>query len=405
VRVVFVNQYYAPAEAATAPLLTDLAEHLTRQGHHVVVVCSSRSYPDPGLVYPAAETREGVIVRRAWTTGFGRGSRLGRLADYVVFALGAASILVRERRADVVVSLTTPPMISALAWGVARLHGARSVQWVMDVYPELAFVLGALRRRSLAGRLLDRISRKSLEGSDLLLALGETMAERLRAAGAERVEVVHNWADGELIRPSPTAGNRLRAAWGWGERLVVLYSGNLGLAHEFETVLDAAEQLRGEPEVLFAFVGSGPRREAVAAEVARRGLPNVEFRPHVAREELGLCLAAGDVHLVTMREGIAGLVVPSKIYGILAAGRPALFVGPAACEAGEILAAGGCGRRLDVGDAAGLAAEILAYRAAPARRIEEGERARRLFDERFAAHHALARHTALLVELAREPGP
>lgn len=403
-RVVFVNQYYAPAEAATAQLLTDLAEHLTRLGHQVVVVCSRRSYPDPSLVYTAAETRNGVIVRRAWTTGFGRASRLGRMVDYLVFALGAARILATERQADLVVSLTTPPLISSLGWLFARLHRARSVQWVMDIYPELAFVLGVLRRHSLVGRLLERASRAGLTGSDLVIALGETMASRLRAVGAARVEVVHNWADGQAIRPTP-ADNPLRACWGWGGRLVVQYSGNLGLAHEFGTALDAAELLRGETDVFFAFVGAGPRRAWVEAEVARRGLSNVEFRPHVGREELGACLAAGDVHLVTMRDGIAGLVVPSKIYGILAAGRPTLFVGPAACETSEILAAGGCGRRFDVGDAAGLAAEIRAYRAAPARRIEEGRRARRLFDERFAAQHALERHAALLVELAREGEP
>ena len=159
----------------------------------------------------------------------------------------------------------------------------------------------------------------------------------------------------------------MRRAWGWGDRCVVLYSGNLGLAHEFDTLLDAAEILRGERQLLFAFVGEGPRRDEVEREFARRGLTNVEFRPHVPRESLGDSLAAGDVHLVTMRDGIAGLVVPSKIYGILVAG-----VAPDG-----------------VGD--------------EQRREREGRRARRLFDERFSRAAALSAHQALLESLAADP--
>ena len=398
-RIVLLNQYYAPAEAPTAQLLADLAEHLVQHGHRVRVVCSRRSYPDPSQVFSKRETIGGVEVRRTWTTGFGRGRRLGRVIDYLGFMIGAGFALAFERRADVVVSLTTPPLLAGLGLVAARLRGARAVCWVMDVYPDLAFVLRALGRHSPVGRVLAAVARATLRRSDCAIALGETMAARLRAAGARRVEVVHNWADGEAIRPGLAAASPLRRAWGWDERFVVQYSGNLGLVHDFDTALEAARLLQDEPRVLFAFVGEGPRRTQLETEAARRGLRNVEFRPHVAREELGACLTAGDVHLLTLLDGVEGLVVPSKIYGILAAGRPTLYVGPAAGEAAEILRQGDCGVRIAVGDAAGLAEAVRVYLADGSRRAEHGRRARALFEERFTKARALEAHRRVLESL------
>jgi hypothetical protein len=145
--VVLLNQYYAPAEAATAEFLSDVGRHLARAGHRVTAVCSRRSYPDPSRLYPAAERLDGVSVVRTWTTGFGRDSKLGRLSDYFGFMIGASRVLALQRDADVVVALTTPPLVATLALAAARLRGARLLCWVMDIYPELAFELGMLSRR------------------------------------------------------------------------------------------------------------------------------------------------------------------------------------------------------------------------------------------------------------------
>jgi glycosyltransferase involved in cell wall biosynthesis len=402
-RIVLLNQYYAPAEAATAQFVADLGQRLASEGHRVSVVCSRRSYPDPSCVYPETETINGVFVRRTWTTGFGRNGRLGRMTDYLSFMIGASRVLALHREADVLVSLTSPPLVATLGLAAARLQGVPLLCWVMDIYPELAFELGVLSRRSPTGRLLSGLADFTLRRAQGVIALGETMADRLRAAGVPRVTVVHNWADGDAIRPRPAAGHALRHAWGWKDRFVVLYSGNLGLVHEFDTVLGAAERLRDENRVLFAFVGDGPRRAYVKREVARRGLGNVEFRPHVARDDLGQSLTAGDVHLVTLREGLAGLVVPSKIYGILAAGRPTLYVGPCEGEVDAIMREGGCGVRVAVGDSAELTAGIRRYLLDEERCNEDGRRARDLFDRRFTKERALDAHRRILESTMERP--
>jgi colanic acid biosynthesis glycosyl transferase WcaI len=374
VKIHLLNLYYAPDEAATAQMLADVGAALTAAGHEVTAICSNRSYGDAKRRYPRRDVIDGVRVDRVQGTGFGRESVVGRISDYLTFVAGAVRRLMFGRRPDLVIALTTPPMIASLAVLIARLRRFRVAFWSMDVYPDVAFALGAIRSDSLVGRMLKTTAGATVRRADVVVALGETMATKLRAAGARKVEVIHNWADSMPLsdgRPSS-----------WKDRFVVLYSGNLGLAHEFETVLAAAKRLtEADPRVLFAFVGVGPRLAEVQA--AARELPNVEFRSYVERARLGETLTAADVHLVTLRPNMSGLLVPSKIYGILAAGRPTVYVGPAAGEVFDIVTEGGCGTVVPNSDVDRLVATISEYARDDARRQREGENARRLFERRF----------------------
>ena len=382
--ILLLNQYFPPDEAATAQMLGDLVESLVVHGMSCEVVASNRSYSDPARRYSRRETWRGARVRRVAVTGFGRRSKVGRVVDYGTFLVGAALRLVTASRPDVIIGLSTPPILGALAVAAARLRGCRSVYWAMDVYPDLAFELGVLRRQSLAGRLFAAVSRWALGSADTVVALGETMAGRLKALGARNIATIPNWADGEAVRPMPAESSRYRRERRWTGKFVVLYSGNLGLAHEFESALGAAERLQTSTDIVLAFVGVGPRLAEVMSEVRRRGLSNVEFHPPVPREELGDSLAAGDLHLVTLRRGMPGLLVPSKIYGILAAGRPTLYVGPAEGEVFEIVSRGACGSWVDnAADPEELTKVILAYREDAERRAREGCHARQLFEARF----------------------
>jgi glycosyltransferase involved in cell wall biosynthesis len=360
------------------------------------VLCGDRSYPDPARIAAPQERVHGVWIDRVRTTGFRGGGRAGRLANYCSYMLGAALRLLCMRRPDAVVSLTSPPMVPLLGLVGARLRSARAYNWAMDLYPDLAFALGYLRLGSLVGKTLSGLSRIALRRSDCVIAIGEAMARRLTAAGARRVVVIHDWADGGAIRPRPVAGHPLRRAWGWEGSFVILYSGVMGLAHEFGTVLAAAERLQDRTELRFVFIAAGARRDEVEREARQRGLRNVEFRPLVPREAIGDSLTAPDLHLVTLRDEVAGMLVPAKIYGILAAGRPCLYVGPAGCEVARILDEGRCGVRVAAGDDAGLVAAIRQYLGDEPRRVAEGERARRLFDERFDRPRAMTAFRQLL---------
>ncbi len=242
----------------------------------------------------------------------------------------------------------------------------------------------------------------SLRSAVANVVLGQPMRERVTALGVDpqRIAVIPNWADGGLLRPVARGANPLRAEWGLGDRFVVGYSGNLGRVHEFGTVLDAAEALRSQADVVFLFIGDGAQKAALATAAQERALLNILFRPYQPREALGQSLGAADVHLVTLRPELEGLVVPSKFYGIAAVGRPTIFIGDPEGEIGSIVREAQCGTCVRQGDGEGLAQAIAALRDDPALRERMGANARRVFEERYDRAIAVGQWRQLLHDVA-----
>jgi colanic acid biosynthesis glycosyl transferase WcaI len=226
------------------------------------------------------------------------------------------------------------------------------------LYPEVAEELGVLPRGNAVTNLLRRLSTEALVRGDGVVAIGRCMASRLTARGVSfaKITIIPNWAP--PIQSLDRSNNPFRRTHGLEGQFVVVYSGNMGLAHEFDTVLDAAESLRGQ-RVVFLFIGEGPRRVEVEAAARLRGIDNIRFLPSQPADKLSESLSAADAHLVTMRSNLCGLVVPSKVYGVLAAGRPCLFVGPADSEAARLIRETDSGFVVEPGQSAQLASEIL----------------------------------------------
>ncbi|MGI2323691.1 MULTISPECIES: glycosyltransferase family 4 protein [unclassified Methylococcus] len=400
-QILFLNRFFYPDHSATSQLLSDLAFALGESDRKVRVITSRQRYDDPGADLPAFEAVGGVFVHRVWTSRFGRAWLPGRALDYLSFYVSAGWRLWRLTRAgDVIVAKTDPPLISLVGAVVARLRGARLVNWLQDLFPEVAEALG-VRMPGLAVRRLRDWRNASLRQARTNVVLGERMAERLRESGvpAERVEIIHNWADGGTIRPTAAAGNPLREEWGLSGRFVAAYSGNLGRAHEFDTLLAAAELLRGLDGMAFLFIGGGHGYEKLRLEASRRGLANVLFKPYQPRERLGLSLTLPDIHLISLLPALEGLVLPSKFYGVLAAGRPVAFVGARDGELSRQIERHACGASFAPGDADGLAGFLLALSRDGERRERMGRNARTAFENEFDQVHALAKWRALLTPL------
>ncbi len=406
VRLIFLNRYFHPDHSATSQMLSDLAFFLAGAGHAVSVITSGQQYDDAAACLPACEVTLGVQVHRVRTTRFGRANLLGRAADYASFYLTAGWRLWRLARAgDVIVAKTDPPLIMLVAAAVARARGARLVNWMQDVFPEAAEALGV---RAVAGpqaRVLRALRNRALHYAEMNVALGESMAAVLAQQGvaAQRICVIPNWADKDAIVPLVASGNPLRQAWGLAGKLAVCYSGNLGRAHEFDTILEAAAQLAATAataaDIRFVFIGAGAQRRRVEAEVARRSLANVQFRPYQAREDLSLSLGVGDIHLVSQRPEVEGFVFPSKLYGILAAGRPLVFIGAPDGEIGRLVEGEGIGVAVRQGDAAGLAGQLLRLAGDAAQREAMGQRARALLCTRYDKSIAFKAWQDLLARL------
>lgn len=392
-RLLILNQFFYPDHSATSQLMTDLAESLVERGLSVTALAGRGRY-NGGATLPAREQYRGVRVERAWATSFGKRSVAGRLADYFSFYLGAAWRLLTLPRHDVVLALTTPPLISLLALLACRLRRMKLAALVQDIYPDVGVALGTFRQGSLLTRLLNRLNRLVLARADRIIVLGDCMRERVAekvGAHAEgRIDVIHNWADGEKIRPLPAGERNLFAEeQRLVGRFVVEFSGNFGRVNDFETPLEAARLLKARADILFLFIGDGAKANEMREFVGRHELSNVRLLPYQPRERLLYSLAAGDAHLVTLAEGLAGLSVPSKTYGILAAGRPVLFVGDPRSDIARLVAAHGCGAVVPVGDAPRLAAVITAWADHPDTVASMGREARALFVNRFDRAHAV----------------
>ncbi len=402
-KVLFVNRYAYPDHSATAQLLSDLAFGLGRAGRDVVVITSRQCYDDPGSALPAREKVGNVVIHRIWTCRFGRGRLAGRALDYLSFYLGAAVAVLRiVRRGDIVVAKTDPPMLSVVVGPLVRLRGAAMVNWLQDVFPEVAVALGVRGFGGMLGTIACWLRNGSLRRATMNVVIGERMAKRLEAQKIprERIATIHNWADGVLLRPVDRGTNLLRARWGLGDKFVVAYSGNMGRAHEFQTVLDAADALRAQVNVAFLFIGGGAQKAGLAKAAAERRLSNVAFKPYQPRDLLDQSLGAADVHLVTLRPQLEGLVVPSKFYGIAAVGRPTIVIGDPDGEIGAVVCAADCGYCVSEGDAASLVAAIVALRDDFPLREQMGGNARRLFDQHFDKPIAIEAWRSLLESVA-----
>jgi glycosyltransferase involved in cell wall biosynthesis len=411
-RVIFLNRFFFPDYSATSQILTDLAFYLSRAGEDVHVITSRQLYDDASANLPGLETIEGVTVHRVWCTRFGRHSLIGRVVDYFAFyAMLSLKLVALGRRDDVVVAKTDPPLMSCIIWVLRGVRGFATVNWLQDIFPELAISLGMRGFQGPLGPFLLWLRNISLRRASLNVAISHAMAGRLKDQGVppEKIAVAPNWSDDDVVVPIEHGQNGLRRAWGFENKFVVGYSGNLGRVHDVVTVLGAARLLRERSDIVFLFVGGGYFLYRVEAAMRADNLQNIIIKAYQPRELLAQSLSAADVHWLSLRDGLEGMIVPSKFYGIAAAGRPILVVEQQGGEFSELVTRYDCGAAVLVGDSKALAEQIELLVGNPDLCRKLGANARRMLDNEFSKAGALAHWASLIGEVratrSRESGP
>jgi colanic acid biosynthesis glycosyl transferase WcaI len=403
-KTVFVNRFFFPDESATSRTVSSLAFGLAEVGHSVHVV-TGRNRHDGTRLSPDIENVFGVTIHRVWMSSFGHRHLLGRALEYLTFHAAAWWRIRRLAQAeDIVVACTDPPLLSVTVMLAISQSRATLVNWILDLFPEAAMQLGVLNPQSFGARVLCRLRDGSLRKARWNVVLTSRMAAPLEKRGISpsALTVIPLWSDGAAIRPIKPEDNAMLSKWKLRGKFVVGYSGNLGRVHEFATILSAAERLRDHLHIVFLFIGDGHRRGWVESEVSRRGLNNVLMKPLQPPEHLVESLGAPDVHLVSLLPHLETCSFPSKLYGILAAGRPTLFVGDLNGEVARVLRDARCGAAVAVGDDAGLADRIIELAGCEALRHRMGANARRAFDAAFRQDIGVDRWNRLLTE-ARAP--
>jgi hypothetical protein len=361
-KILLLNQAFYPDVVSTAQHASDLATGLTQAGHEVTVLCNSRGYDDPKLRFPNLETWNGVKIVRVRSTGFGKSSKWRRAADFGTFMASCAFRLWSLPKFDVVVAMTSPPLISFVA-ALAVPGRARSlVFWSMDLNPDEAIAAGWLRDKSPVARLLSRMLLHSLLRADRIVALDRFMKNRIQAKGipAEKVLLVPPWSHDDRVRFDPAGREEFRAIHELSGRFVVMYSGNHSPCHPLDTLLQAAERLANHEDIAFCFIGGGSEFRKVQGRVRDRGIRNVLCLPYQPIENLSASLSAADLHVVVMGDKYVGIVHPCKIYNVLAANRAFLYIGPTESHVQDIIRQAGPGAYVSAhGDADGVVANIL----------------------------------------------
>ena len=393
--ILLISQTFPPDAAAVGQHFGDVAREFARRGYAVTVLASARGYDDPTVVYPRRERMaDGVEVRRMRLSSLGKQSIARRLAASLAFMVQALIAALSTRALAGVVVSTSPPLVGVIGAIVGLVRRVPITYWVMDLNPDQLIALGKLPPRSVVARALEMVNRAILRRSTLIVALDEFMAMRLVRSGArpERLRIIPPWSPSERLQPPQRTENAFRAAHGLGDELVVMYSGNHTPTNPLTTLLEAAVRLRDDTRVRFVFVGGGAGKAEVERYRDQHALRNVLSLPYQPLSTLSDSLGAADVHVVSLGDGMSGIVHPSKVYGAMAVGRPILYLGPSPSHVSRLIETFKVGWRVSHGDIEGTVRTLRAIADTPAAdRHAMGDRARAAIEHEFSPATLCAR--------------
>ena len=401
--VALLTQYFYPEVPATAQISTDLATGLVEAGFAVAAFTGQPAYRE-GDRLPSADALGGVRIFRSYSRRLSHEGSGSRLLNGATVGVLTFLKLITRKKPDVILVDSTSPFLVVVAWMMRRLRGVPFVFLVQDVYPEIAIELGIVRHRSLSAWIWRSVYGRVYRAVARIVVLGPRMRERVKqslaSADYHKVAIIPNWADGDEIVPRRNGDNHLRKQLGLVDKFVVIYSGRMGLVHDMETVLEAAMRLRDLHDLRFMLVGGGAKRDWVAGIVELYGLDNVIMLPYQPLELLPYSLTCGDISLVTLRRGMEGLSVPSKIYSSLAAGLAIVAVAGPSSELGDIVEEHGCGYRVSQGDVDGLV-EVIERLYHRRDLLEEMKgRSRVCFESNYTRTMSIRRYAQLLRSVA-----
>lgn len=329
-RILLINQAFHPDVVATAQVLTDLARHLAQSGHDVTVIAGRQGYDDPQRVFPRREMWEGIRIERVGAIALGKGARWRRALNFATFLAACAIQMARLPRQDLVIALTSPPLVAFLAALWTRVRGGRYAYWIMDLNPDEAVAAGWLHADGPVARVLFAISDYTLRNANPVIALDRFMVDRIVAKGVPPSKIVLQppWPHDDRVSFDARGREEFRRAHGLADKWVIMYSGNHSPCHPLDTLLETALRMRGDAAFVFCFIGGGSAWQRVNEFQEHHCLSNIIVLPYEPAERVSASLSAADLHAVVIGDPFVGLVHPCKIYNIVAIGTPVLCIGP-----------------------------------------------------------------------------
>ena len=341
-KILAVSQVYYPDTVSASQHLTDLLEALSKRGHAVTVYTSIRDYENPQKTFAKNEIINNVKIERINNTGFGKKSKMSRLSDFITFnfLIFLKLLFVNKNKFDVIVGMTAPPLLSYVALKVARFKNIRFIYWTMDLQPELAIVANYLRAGSKSAVSLQKRGDYIFKFSDKIITLDTFMEQHIvkRTKGLNnKIDIIPPWPVMNKLYSGSRLNNPFRLKNNFGDKIVIMYSGNHSVMHPLTTLLESAVILRDDTRFLFVHVGGGIGLKEVLEYKEKYNLKNIVTLPFQPRENIHISLGSADIQVVSLGESCIGYTHPNKIYGSMFIGKPILYIGPGNSHISEIL--------------------------------------------------------------------
>ena len=384
--ILFFNRSFYPDTEATGQFLTELCEDLSKFGHNITVI-AGRSYykSNQKFFLLKKEKYKSIEIIRACGTVFPKRFLILRIINLATYFLSAfvGGFTVKEKP-NVIIALTDPPVLGLLGYFFSKWYKAKFVYSCKDIYPDIGIVTGKLKNPFI-NWLLKKINYFSFQSSAKVICLGEDMKKTIIKKGVNenKIEVIHDWADTDMLCPVPPSKNPFRIKHNMQNYFTLMYSGNIGLSQELDKLIDVAERLKENKKIRFFLIGEGADKKRLQKLVLDKILENVIFLPYQPYEELKYSLSASDIHMITLQKGLAGLVVPSKIYGVMACGKPFIALIDEESEIGNIVKQFNCGVVIPPGDIRNMIGAIKQVFDHPEMLVEMGVQGRKVAEKYF----------------------
>ncbi|NQW28468.1 MAG: glycosyltransferase family 4 protein [Flammeovirgaceae bacterium] len=340
-RIIFITQVFYPDTVSVSQHLTDLANKLVENGHEVTVYTSSYPYEEKTHRYQPLENYQGIKIRRLWQSSFGKGSTLARLFDFFTyyFSISIKLFCLKKNDYDLMVGTTVPPLLSFVGVLVSKIKGIKFHYWVMDLQPELSISTGLIKQGSLSAEFFTRLGNYIIRNSTGVISLDRFMTQYLYSRGAKKdsVATIPVWPVMDDTFKGSRMSNPFRIENSFGDKVVIMYSGNHAYVHQLDTLLEAAHILRQNSRFLFVFVGGGVRKKDVTAFKVKYQLDNIVQLPFQPRENVHNSLGSSDIQVVILGNGQVGYTHPNKVYGAMYIGKPILYIGPTESHVADLL--------------------------------------------------------------------
>jgi glycosyltransferase involved in cell wall biosynthesis len=396
-KIALISQYYYPDSAATGYLMTDLAEGLVKRGMDVVVYTGYPSYWGVKKDYNPCDYHNEVYIKRLFHFRTDTRTKLGSILHGVSFFSVALlqSLVKPEKRIFVIV--TTPPFLPILGWIVHKIRKIRYVIIIHDIDPDISIKVGFIRK-GLLSNLWDKVTIYAMEDAEQLVVLGECMAQMIQQKipkYTDKIKIIQNWTDENYIKPKEKTENVFAKNNNLVNSFVILYSGNMGLNHNLEVIIDTAKRVVSN-SFFFVFIGEGVKKKSLVEKAEQLGLNNVRFFDYQPYELLPETMTCSDVIIISQDKGLDGLCVSSKFYSALAAGRPIIaLVGPTT-EIARVVHSSSCGFVISDYDPEKIANRIIELKACPELGKKMGENARKILETEFSREGAIDKYYGLL---------